>query len=40
VVVDPILIFKDGRVLDPRDPANESKIDNAIKASIKALRKG
>jgi hypothetical protein len=39
VVVDPIMIFKDGKVLDPRDPANESKIDNAIKSAIKALKK-
>jgi hypothetical protein len=39
VVVDPVMIFKDGRVLDPRDPANESKIDNAIKSAIKALKR-
>lgn len=38
--VDPIVVFKDGgKVLDPRDPSNESKIDNAIKSAIKALKR-
>lgn len=39
VVVDPVAVFKDGQVLDPRDPSNESKIDNGIKSAIKALKR-
>lgn len=40
VQVDPIAIFKDGgKVLDPRDGSNESRIDNAIKSAIKALKR-
>jgi hypothetical protein len=39
VVVDPVLIFKDGQVLDPRDPGNANKIDNAIKSAIRALKR-
>lgn len=39
VEVDPMAIFKEGNgVLDPRDGSNESKIDNAIKSAIKALK--
>jgi hypothetical protein len=40
VQVDPDAILKDGgKVLDPRDGSNESKIDNAIKSAIKALKR-
>lgn len=40
VEIDPLEIFKQGNgVLDPRDGSNESKIDNAIKSAIKALKK-
>lgn len=39
VEIDPIEIFKEGNgVLDPRDGSNESKIDNAIKSAIRALK--
>lgn len=38
--VDPLAIFKDGgKVLDPRDGGNRSKIDNAIKDAVKVLKK-
>ncbi|MGE3800503.1 MAG: hypothetical protein AB7H80_05740 [Candidatus Kapaibacterium sp.] len=40
VEVDPIAVFKSGgAVLNPADTSNESKIDNAIKDAIKALKK-
>lgn len=40
VEIDPIAVFKSGnKVLDPRDGSNESKIDNAIRSAIKALKK-
>lgn len=38
--VDPVAVFKSGSaVLDPRDNKNESSIDNAIKAAVKALKR-
>lgn len=38
--LDPRIAFKDGTlVLDPRDPRNQSKIDNNIVRAIKALKK-
>jgi hypothetical protein len=38
--VDPAAVFSSGNdVLDPRDEKNESSIDNAIKAAIKALKR-
>lgn len=40
VEIDPVAVFAQGNgVLDPRDGSNESKIDNAIKSAIKALKK-
>jgi hypothetical protein len=40
VQVNPGTMLKDGgKILDPRDGANESKIDNAIKSAIKALKR-
>ena len=40
VEIDPIAVFKSGNtVLNPADTSNESKIDNAIKDAIKALKK-
>lgn len=40
VQIDPMSVFKDsGAILDPRDGKNESKIDNAIRSTIKALKK-
>ena len=39
VEIDPVAIFKSGNgVLNPTDNSNESKIDNAIKSAIKALK--
>lgn len=40
--IDPVDVFRDndsGEVLDPRDPENFNPIDDAIKASLNALRK-
>ena len=38
--LDPAVVFSDdGDVLDPRDDRNESKIDNNIKAAIRAQKK-
>jgi hypothetical protein len=40
VQVNPSVMLKDsGKILDPRDGSNESKIDNAIKSAIKALKR-
>ena len=40
IEIDPIAVFKQGNgVLNPADGSNESKIDNAIKSAIKALKK-
>jgi hypothetical protein len=40
VQVDPEAIMKpEGKVLDPRDGSNESKLDKAIKEAIKALKR-
>jgi hypothetical protein len=40
IAVDPAAVFKKGAaVLDPRDKQNESEIDNAIKAAVKALKR-
>ncbi len=40
IEIDPIEVFKSGNgVLDPTDNSNESKIDNAIRSAIKALKK-